>query len=158
MPVRSKLSRHLPSRLARPALTASFVQGVPREEAAGCADCPVCGSRGSVDRVRIDERYCLCFIPLCMVGSGQPFARCKACHSKMPAALTFRAPMLAATPRGAPLGYAQYPVDSGTATGAPARVDYVLVPDGVSGGHLDGGPAYYAPEPGEEGRIPASQH
>ena len=48
--------------------------------------CPVCTRAGAVQVVRTDERFCLCWIPLCRVGSHEPFAVCRSCGSRMPAA------------------------------------------------------------------------
>jgi hypothetical protein len=56
------------------------------DAASPATTCPVCAGANAVQVVRTDERCCFCWIPLCRVGSHEPFAVCRRCGSVMPAA------------------------------------------------------------------------
>lgn len=58
----------------------------------GNFSCPVCRDPTAVEVVRTDERCCVCWIPLCKVNTGPPYARCGRCGSRMPAAVATTAP------------------------------------------------------------------
>ena len=80
--------------------------------------CPVCNEH-AVRLVEDAQRFCFCFLPLCLVGTPQQSAICGFCGARMPASIVSRAPLADAAAPPSIVGRAPL---AGTAapTSAPA--------------------------------------